>query len=105
MPSACSGYPLPARCRARSALVFEADLDLDPVLDDLAVLDLRRRVHDLDRLDVPDGAGRGGHGLTGRIGPRLRARPDHLPNDDHAHRLDLPGWCPGAIRRWRARRP
>ena len=38
-----------------SALVLEADLEIDQVLDDLAVLDPRRGLHDLDRADVANG--------------------------------------------------
>ena len=37
-----------------SALVFEADLELHPVLDDLAVLDDRTGLHDLYGADVAD---------------------------------------------------
>ena len=52
------------RCpRACLALVLETDLDLDPVLDDLAFLDDRPRLHDLDRLDVADGPRGGRDGL------------------------------------------
>src|SRR4051812_36165701 len=46
-----------------SALVFEADLELDPIFDDLAVPDDGGRLHDLHRLDVAD---------------RLRRRGDRL---------------------------
>ena len=74
-----------------SALVFEADLDLDAVFDDLAVLDDRARLHDLDGLDVADGLRGGRHGLTGGVAPRPRARPDHLPDDDDAHGSLLSG--------------
>lgn len=45
-----------ARARSDSALVLEADLDLDPVLDNLAVFDPGRRLHDFDRLDVANRA-------------------------------------------------
>src|SRR6185437_7404455 len=69
----------------------EADLQLDPVLDDLTVLDLGGRLHDLDGADVPDRAGRGGDGLTGGVAPRSGARPDHLADDVHAHSALLQG--------------
>src|SRR6266576_4673859 len=69
-----------------STFVFETDLDLDPVLDDLAVLDDRARLHDFDRLDVADGLRGGGNCLASCIAPRLGTRSDHFPNDDHAHR-------------------
>src|SRR5689334_17552371 len=77
--------------RVGSAFVLEADLQLDPVLDDLAVLDDRARLHDLDGLDVADRARGGGDGLAGRVGPRARARADHLADDDHGHARDLLG--------------
>ena len=73
----------------RLALVLEPDLDLDPVLDDLAVAHLGRRLHDLDRLDVADGLRRGLDRPAGRVAPRVRAAPDHLANDDDAHGLGL----------------
>src|SRR6185437_3287379 len=69
----------------------EADLQLDPVLDDLTVLDLGGRLHDLDGADVPDRAGRGGDGLTGGVAPGSGARPDHLADDVHAHSALLQG--------------
>src|SRR3990172_12804696 len=75
--------------RGRSALVLEADLDLDVVLDDLAVLDPGRGLHDLDRADVADGPRGGRDGLAGRVAPRARAGPDHLPDDDDAHAILL----------------
>src|SRR5688500_2050372 len=68
-----------------SALVFEADLDLDAVLHDLAVGDDRTRFHDFDRLDVAHGLRSGGDGLTRGVAPRLGAGPDHLADDDDAH--------------------
>src|SRR5258705_2257288 len=80
-------YRLTCRLAARgSALVLEADLDLDPVLDDLAILDDGARLHDFDRLDVADCLRRGRHCLPRGVAPRSRASPDHLPNDDDAHR-------------------
>src|SRR6186997_3372604 len=77
-PISCAGA-------APSALVFEADLELDPVLDDLAVLDDGGRLHDLDGLDVADRLRGGRHGLAGGIAPRARARADHLADDVDAH--------------------
>src|SRR3954462_1091121 len=74
----------------RSALVFEADLDLDAVLDDLAILDRGPGLHDLDRLDIPHGLRRGRDGLAGGIAPRARAGSDHLPDDDDAHLIASP---------------
>src|SRR6187397_1750560 len=71
--------------RIPSALVFEADLDLDVVLDDLAVLDDRGRLHDLYRHDVADGLRCGRDGLARGVAPRARARADHLADDDDAH--------------------
>src|SRR5262245_16400012 len=71
--------------RRRSTLVFEADLQLDPILDDLAVLDRGRRLHDLDRLDVADRLRCGRDGLPSGIAPRAGARADHLADDDDAH--------------------
>ena len=49
------------RTRGRGArggllLVFERDLQLDPILDDLTVTYFRGRLHDLDRSDVAHGA-------------------------------------------------
>jgi len=67
------------------ALVLEADLEFDAVLDDCAVLHDRGRLHDLDRLDVADRPRRGGDRLASRVRPRLRARADHLPDDDDSH--------------------
>src|SRR5262245_32594247 len=87
---ACHAHPSISCDRAAVptglALVLEADLDLDAVLDDLAVGDDRGRLHDLDRLDGPDCPRRGGDCLAGGVAPRPWARSDHLPDDDDAHR-------------------
>src|SRR5262245_47214900 len=78
--------PLRTSRRASAAFVLEPDLQLDPVLGDLAVLDAGGRLHDLDRPDVSNGPGCRSHGLASGIAPGPRARSDHLTNDDHAHR-------------------
>src|SRR6188508_761527 len=70
---------------AALSLVFEADLDLDVVLDDLAIADDRGRLHDLDRHDVADGLRCGRDGLASGVAPRAGARADHLADDDDAH--------------------
>src|SRR4051794_11573666 len=72
----------PIRDDRRSALVLKTYFEFDSVLDDLAVFDRGRRLHDLDRANVSDRARRRRHGLTRRVAPRPRARPDHLPDDD-----------------------
>src|SRR6476469_7359346 len=77
---------MPASASGSSALVFEADLQLDPILDDLAVLDGGRRFHDLHRLDIAHRLRRRGDRLPGSVTPRSWARPDHLADDDDAHR-------------------
>src|SRR3954452_25623821 len=82
-----SGRLMPGR--RPSALVFEADLDLDAVLDDLAVLDLGGRLHDLHGLDIPDRLRGGLDGSTSRVTPGVRAPPAHLANDDDAHAIDF----------------
>src|SRR4051812_24141702 len=92
-PSA-SGEAWPGRPSGRAEslpLVLEADLELDPVLDDLPVLDDRGGLHHLDRLDVADGLRRGGDGLARGVTPRPRARADHLTDDVDAHRPSPPG--------------
>ena len=65
----------------------KADLDLDPVLDDLALGHDRGRLHDLDRLDVANGPGRRRDSLACSVAPRSGACADHLPDDDDAHRF------------------
>jgi len=75
--------------QADLAFVFEGDLDLDPIFDDLAVLDHGGRLHDFNRSNVSDGPGCRGDGLSGGVAPRARARPDHLTNDDDAHGAPL----------------
>src|SRR5260221_14773496 len=67
------------------AFVLESDLQIDAVLHDLVFLDDCGRLHDFDRLDVPNRTRRGHHGLPRGVRPRPRAGPDHLANDDHAH--------------------
>ena len=62
--SAHPPVPEHAASGGRSSLVFEADLQLDLVLDDLAILDSRGRLHDLDGPDVADGLRRGGDRLS-----------------------------------------
>jgi len=77
------GTQPPISCE--SALVLEADLDLDAVLDDLAVGDHGARLHDFDRLDIAHRLRGGGDSLPGSVAPGLGARPDHLADDDDAH--------------------
>src|ERR1035437_2531083 len=67
-------------------LVFEADLQVDAVLDNLAALDAGRRLDHLYRSDVANRLGGDGDGLARRVAPRARAHADHLSDDDHAHR-------------------
>ena len=68
-----------------SALVLEPDLELDLVLDDLAVLDPGGRLDHLDRADVAHGLRRRRDRLAGGVAPGSGTRPDHLPDDDHTH--------------------
>src|SRR6188768_3935530 len=70
---------------AALSLVFEADLDLDVVLDDLAIADDRGRLHDLDRDAVADGLRCGRDGLARGVAPRAGAGAYHLTDDDDAH--------------------
>jgi len=63
-----SGSPLAGRCPS-GALVLEADLEVDAVLDDLPILDSGGRFDDLDRPDVPDGPGCGRDGLPCSVAP------------------------------------
>src|SRR5439155_4150541 len=72
---------------ARLPFLFEADLDFYAVLDDFAVADLGRRLHDLDRLDIANGLRGGFDGPPSGVTPRVRTAPDHLPDDDDAHEL------------------
>src|SRR3954451_15359038 len=72
-----------------TALVFEVQLQLHAVLDDLAVLDASARFDHLDLADVAHRSRRGRYGVARRIAPRPGAGPDHLADDHHAHSLSL----------------